>query len=92
MSTKASPVSDGVFALPGFRHAPGRATALASLSALIAESIAAYRQYRAFRRGHDQLMALDDRMLRDIGLDRTEISSALLNAGNERWRGDAHQR
>jgi uncharacterized protein YjiS (DUF1127 family) len=92
MSTKASPVSDGVFALPGFRHAPGRATALASLSALIAESIAAYRSYRAFRRGYHQLMALDDRMLKDIGIDRTEITSALLDHENERWRGRAGRR
>lgn len=91
MSTKATPVSDGGFALPGFRQAPGRAAALASLLALITESIAAYRKYRAFRRGYDQLMALDDRMLKDIGLDRTEITSALLNHEGERTRGSAGQ-
>ncbi len=41
-------------------------------------------RYRAFRAAEKELHALDDRMLRDIGIDRTEITSALTNPANER--------
>ena len=46
-------------------------------------------RYRSFRAAEKELRALDDRMLNDIGIDRSEITSALLNASNERrniWR------
>ncbi|MGE0767569.1 MAG: DUF1127 domain-containing protein [Hyphomicrobiaceae bacterium] len=43
-----------------------------------------YRRFRAFKAARAELMALDDRMLRDIGLDRSEITSALLDAMGKR--------
>jgi len=46
-------------------------------------------RYRTFRAAERELYALDDRMLKDIGIDRSEIKSALSNAANERrniWR------
>ena len=37
---------------------------------------------RALRKAEAELMALDDRMLKDIGLDRSEIGSVLM----QRWQ------
>jgi uncharacterized protein YjiS (DUF1127 family) len=42
---------------------------------------------RALRRAENELMGLDDRMLRDIGLSRTEIASAVRNPAGERLNG-----
>ena len=59
--------------------------------AIVIESLArAYNAHRAFRKARAQLMALDDRMLKDIGIDRSEIASALLNEKSERRNGVAH--
>ncbi len=46
-------------------------------------------RYRSFRAAEKELHALDDRMLKDIGIDRSEIKSALSGAANDRrncWR------
>jgi uncharacterized protein YjiS (DUF1127 family) len=47
-----------------------------------------YMRYRSFRKAEMELHALDDRMLSDIGINRGEISSTLVNAGNERRRNN----
>jgi len=39
---------------------------------------------RALRKAEAELLALDDRMLKDIGLDRTEIASMLMDGAAER--------
>jgi uncharacterized protein YjiS (DUF1127 family) len=39
---------------------------------------------RAYRKAEKKLMELDDRMLRDIGLSRSEISSAVRSYEQER--------
>jgi uncharacterized protein YjiS (DUF1127 family) len=39
---------------------------------------------RAYRRAEKKLMDLDDRMLRDIRLTRSEIASAVRSSGQER--------
>lgn len=49
--------------------------------------IAAFKAHRKFRKARADLLALDDRLLRDIGLDRSEIVSALINANQERRIG-----
>jgi len=45
-------------------------------------------RYRSFRKAEMELHALDDRMLNDIGINRSEITSSLVNAGNERRRNN----
>ena len=47
----------------------------------------AYRAHRERRAAKAQLMALDDHMLKDIGLDRSEIDSVLLDTSQDRRRG-----
>jgi len=56
---------------------------------VVSRWVAAYQTRRAFKKARADLMALDDRLLRDIGLDRSEIVSALINANDERRVGVA---
>lgn len=46
----------------------------------------AYRAHRGRRAAKAQLMALDDHMLKDIGLDRSEIDFVLLDTSQKRRR------
>jgi len=64
-------------------------TKLTSFLGFLHRMIKEVIRYRSFRAAEKELQALDDRMLHDIGIDRSEITSALLNACNERrsvWR------
>jgi len=61
--------------------------AVAVGAGFIRRAIAEFIRYRAFRAAEAKLSGLDDRMLRDIGLHRTEIKSALLNDRQERLNG-----
>lgn len=64
-------------------------TKLSSFLGFLQRVIKDVIRYRSFRAAEKELQALDDRMLNDIGIDRSEITSALLNASNERrniWR------
>jgi uncharacterized protein YjiS (DUF1127 family) len=54
--------------------------------AFLAGVATSYIRYRTLRKAEMELHALDDRMLSDIGINRGEISSTLVNAGNERRR------
>ena len=60
------------------------------ITALIDRLTSTYVAHCEFHRARSQLLALDDRMLKDIGLDRSEITSALLNERGERVNGAAH--
>lgn len=60
------------------------ASSIASLADIPSGWLASYRELRAFEAAHAELMALDDRMLRDIGLDRSGVTSALLEASDGR--------
>lgn len=77
---------------PAMADHPGIAAPV-SFAAFLADKfnpkrlLAEYVRNRALRRAENELMALDDRMLSDIGLDRTEIGSAVRNPGQERLNG-----
>jgi uncharacterized protein YjiS (DUF1127 family) len=61
--------------------------AVAAGKGLIWRAIAGIIRHRALKAAEAKLHGLDDRMLKDIGLDRSEIKSALLNARQERLNG-----
>lgn len=63
------------------------AGAVSAVTGLAMKVIAGYIRYRSFRMAEKELRALDDRMLNDIGIDRSEITSALIDAANERRNG-----
>ncbi len=48
----------------------------------------AFKSYHERRIAMAQLMALDDRMLKDIGIDRSEIHSMLVDTSWDRRRGN----
>ncbi|MGE3915824.1 MAG: DUF1127 domain-containing protein [Hyphomicrobiaceae bacterium] len=54
-------------------------------------TMSAIRRHRAFRKAEAELMSLDDRMLRDIGIDRSEIVSVLLDT-SDRVHRNRHPR
>ncbi len=67
-----------------------KSTAKALLDAIVVpvrQMLAGFIRERALRRAENELMTLDDRMLRDIGLSRGEIWSAVRNPGEERLNG-----
>lgn len=66
--------------------------AIAAGKCLVWRAIADFICYRALQAAEAELMALDDRMLKDIGLDRSEIKSVLLNARQDLLRRRALRR
>src|SRR5690606_14914093 len=60
--------------------------ALARLLQAARRAIAAYAARRAMRQAEAELMALDDRALKDSGLVRPQIQSALMDRANLRDR------
>lgn len=63
----------------GTPHRPGFTTAFASF-------VAAVRRSAERARAQQQLLELDDRTLRDIGVDRTEITSVVHYGRNDETR------
>ena len=54
---------------------------------MIRHAFLTFNNYRALQARKAELMALDEQTLKDIGLDRSEIQSALVNRGHERRNG-----
>jgi len=52
---------------------------------LLKRAVMALLAYRALRRAEARLMALDPWMLKDIGIDRSEIRSSLMAMDRERF-------
>jgi uncharacterized protein YjiS (DUF1127 family) len=69
---------------------PATLTGVASsIAGYVTQIVVDVVRYRSFRAAEKELHALDDRMLKDIGIDRSEIKSALSDAANQRrqvWR------
>ena len=88
MSTQNIPVEGAAFdAIDNDKLKSASVAAVAASTGFIRGAIAAFIRYRALRAAEAKLLALDDRMLRDIGLHRTEVRSALHNARQERLNG-----
>jgi uncharacterized protein YjiS (DUF1127 family) len=65
-------------------------SAVAVGAGFIRRAVAEFIRYRALKVAEAKLYDLDSRMLKDIGLDRSEIRSALLNARHERINGSRY--
>jgi uncharacterized protein YjiS (DUF1127 family) len=79
--------------IAGFAHSgdeTSKSTGWAVVDAValrVRQMLARFIRERALRRAESELMMLDDRMLRDIGLSRSEIASAVRNPSEERLNG-----
>lgn len=87
MSTQQININAADFAFTGSSLWRKTGAVLVAAQRVIREAVTEYIRYRAFKAAERKLMELDDRMLNDIGLDRTEIRSALMNPRAERLNG-----
>lgn len=87
MSTQNLHVAEATYDASNETLKSASAAAIAAGTGYFAQILSDLVHFRAFRKAERELNALDDRMLKDIGLDRTEIRSALSNARNERVNG-----
>ncbi len=88
MSTQRIEIgSIGYDATPTGVFSSARPAAFADIASRVRNLLAEFIKARALRRAEKELMQLDDRMLKDIGLARSEISSAVRNPGSERLNG-----
>lgn len=87
MSAQNIHMTGAAYDASGDKLKSASSAALAAGTGYFAQMISELVRYRTFRRAERELNALDDRMLKDIGLERTEIRSALINAKQERLNG-----
>jgi uncharacterized protein YjiS (DUF1127 family) len=57
----------------GFTRPEQRATLLSRAHATVTSLVGAFEGYMEFRRQRRELLGLDDRMLKDIGLSRSDV-------------------
>ncbi len=87
MNTQNLHISGAAYDASNDKLKSASSAALAAGTGYFAQMISDLIRFRAFRKAEKELNALDDRMLKDIGLERTEIRSALMNARHERLNG-----
>lgn len=81
MSTKELHAGEDNGAIvPGASVRTGLSVRLAGIGQKVWTCMAAYIYRRALRRAESELMMLDDRTLRDIGMTRAEIPAAVRRA------------
>ena len=85
ISTSQTATAASFMAVPSSRSI--WAVPMAGVAAVFSRAWKAYKAFRAFHITKAQLMALDVRMLQDIGIDRSEIGSVLVDRAHERRRG-----
>jgi len=83
MSTQRIPVGGFVYEA----DPPKTQSPLVAFISRLKHWLAGYVRERALWRAEMELQLLDDRMLRDIGLSRSEIGSAVRNPQQERING-----
>lgn len=75
-------------ASPPLKDIPNHLSQCSSaLGGAVLRALHTLRTHRERGAARAQLMAPDDHMLKDIGLDRSEIDSVLLDTSRERSRG-----
>jgi len=84
MSTKALSVLEGPSTTTAPPGSAGRM--IRHLSSLVGRIVIACLEYRLRRQTYSALSALDDRMLSDIGMHRSEINSVIHERAVERTR------
>ncbi len=87
MSTQNIHISGTAYDAANEKLASASSAALAAGKGYFGSLVSDLVHFRALRKAENELRGLDDRMLKDIGLERTEIRSALINARNERVNG-----
>ncbi len=87
MSTQNLHIAGAAYDASNEKLKSASTAAIAAGTSYVAQIFYDLVRLRSFRKAERELNALDDRMLRDIGLDRSEIKSALMNARNERVNG-----
>ncbi len=88
MSTQKIEVGGFVYdAEPTSTSKAAGSAVFAAIASRAKQWMAEFVRERAFRRAESELHHLDDRMLRDMGLTRGEIASAVRNPGQERING-----
>jgi uncharacterized protein YjiS (DUF1127 family) len=84
MSAQQFPMSDDMSnPADSFAQKGALLSALGSIERMARAYLAGYVRQRAIRRAEAQLNGLDDRMLRDIGLSRSEIHAAVRRTERE---------
>jgi uncharacterized protein YjiS (DUF1127 family) len=91
MSTQRMHITDYVHHGPTAETSQHGARAVLNAIALpLRRTLNRFLHQLALRRAEQELMRLDDRMLRDIGLSRSEVASAVRNPEQERLNGSRH--
>lgn len=86
MITASNTISDGPIQVQT-TTAPNLVRLSSMLKSALLQTWHAYKVHRSRQLAKAHLIALDERLLKDIGIDRSEIHSMLMDRARERRRG-----